>query len=159
MADNPTSAEAELQAFVAMAGRSLADAQEAPGAGPKTELVMANAELEAKVALRADSTGKLSVQPVSAADLRLAQFNATAVSTLRINFVATAPDGAAPPKRTPGEVSDQIRTRPDVKALETILGPLTINPVYVPETSRWMVTASDPKGRLVREVIVPDSTP
>ncbi|MBL8146150.1 MAG: hypothetical protein JNL34_07175 [Anaerolineae bacterium] len=159
MADNPTSAEADLQAFVAMAGRSLADAQEAPGTGPKSELVLANAELEAKVALRADSSGKLSVQPVSAADLRLAQFNAAAVSTLRVSFVATAPAGAAPPKRTPGDISDQIRGRPDVKALETILGPLTINPVFVPETSRWMVTASDPKGRLVREVIVPDSTP
>ena len=155
---NPPASEADLKAFLEMAGRSLADAQGTLG-GTKTDLVMANAELEAKVALRTDSTGKLSVQPISAQDLRTTQLNAAAVSTLRISFVATAPDPAAAPKptRRPADVIDEIRVRPDIKALETILGPLTITSTYVPETARWMVTASDAKGRLVREFIVPDS--
>lgn len=154
---NPAPGEAELQAFLEMAGRSLADAQGTLGGGLKTDLVMANAELEAKVALRADSAGKLSVQPISAQDLRTTQFNAEAVSTLRVNFVATAPDPAAKPTRTPADISDQIRQQPDIKVLEGILGPLKIEPVYVAETTRWLVTASDAKGRLVREVVVPDT--
>jgi hypothetical protein len=160
MATNANPAEAELQAFLEMAGRSLADAQGALSGIQKTELVMATAELEAKVALRTDSAGKLSVQPISSQDLRAAQFNAEAVSTLRVSFVATPPDPAlaAKPTQTPGDIRDQIRVRPDIKALEGILGPLTIQPTYVPETERWMVTATDAKGRLVRETIVPDKS-
>ena len=158
MATSSNPAEAELQKFLEMAGRSLADAQGAISGAEKPALVMAAAELEAKVALRADSAGKLSVQPISAQDLRTAQFNAGAVSTLRISFVATPPDPASAPKptRTPADIQDQIRVRPDIKALETILGPLTIQPTYVPETARWVVTATDARGRLVRETIVPD---
>ncbi|MFN8378686.1 MAG: hypothetical protein U0452_08450 [Anaerolineae bacterium] len=159
-AANPAPAEAELQAFLEMAGRSLADAQGTLGDGPKAEWVLANAELEAKVALRTDSAGKLSVQPISAQDLRTAQLNAAAVSTLRVSFVATAPDTTlVKPTKTPADVTGQIRQRPDIKVLEGILGPLTIRPTYVAETARWMVTATDSKGRLVREVIVPDTTP
>jgi hypothetical protein len=154
---NPSASEADLKAFLEMAGRSLADAQGTLGV--KTELVMANAELEAKVALRADSAGRLSVQPISAQDLRTATLNAAAVSTLRVSFVATAPDATAAPKptRKPGDVVSDVRARPDIKALETILGPLTIQPTFVPDTGRWMVTATDARGRLVRESIVSDS--
>lgn len=155
----PAPSEADLQAFLEMAGRSLADAQGTLGGGLKTELVMANAELEAKVALRTDSAGKLSVQPISAQDLRTAQFNAAAVSTLRVSFVATPPDASvsAKPARTPADITNEIKVRPDIKVLETILGPLTIKPTYVAETARWMVTTSDSKGRVVRETIVPDT--
>jgi hypothetical protein len=154
---NPPASEADLKTFLEMAGRSLADAQGTLGV--KTDLVMANAELEARVALRADSAGRLSVQPISAQDLRTTALNAAAVSTLRVSFVATAPDhtGSPKPTRKPADVAGEIRARPDIKALENILGPLTIQPTYVPETARWMVTATDAKGRLVRESIVADS--
>lgn len=151
--------EAELKAFLEAAGRSLADAQGALG-GLKTELVLANAELEAKVALKAGAGGTLTVQPISAGDLRLAQFNAAGVSTLRVNFVATAGETlSAPPTRQPGDIIDDVRKRPDVAILEGILGPLVINTTYVADAQRWLVTARDASGRLVRETIVPDAAP
>lgn len=165
-AASSSGSEADLQAFLEMAGRSLADAQGTLGSGTtlQTELVLANAELEAKVTLRTDSSGKLSVQPVSATDLKLAQFNSAGISTLRVSFVATA--GEAPPGtplnapvRKPAEVVEDVRKRPDVAALEKILGPLAIETTFVPQAQRWVVTAKDPKGRLVRETILPDTAP
>lgn len=161
---NPPNTEAGLQAFLQMAGRSLADAQsELAGGSLQTDLVIANAELEAKVTLKADSSGKLSVQPMSAQDVQAANLNAAGISTLRVNFVATAgetPPGTAPnkPVLKPTEVIDSVRHRPDVIALEKIVGTLKVETTYVPDTKRWVVTAYDPKGRLVREAIVPDQT-
>ncbi len=151
--------EAELKAFLEAAGRSLADAQGALG-GLRTELVLSNAELEAKVALKAGADGTLTVQPISAQDLRLAQFNVAGVSTLRVNFVATAGESlAAPPIRQPGDIIDDVRKRPDVAVLEGILGPLEITTTFVSDARRWLVTARDASGRLVRETIVPDAAP
>jgi hypothetical protein len=163
MADQPNS-EAGLQAFLEAAGRSLAGAQsDLTGSSLQTDLVIANAELEAKVTLKTDSSGKLSVQPVSAQDVQLANLNAAGISTLRVSFVATAgeiPPGtsATKPELKPAEVIDSVRSRPDVISLEKILGPLNVETVFVPETKRWVVTAHDARGRLVREAIVPDQT-
>src|SRR5574341_1757774 len=100
MADQPTN-EAGLQAFLQMAGRSLADAQTELGAGAnlQTSLVIANAELEAKVGLKADSAGGLSVQPMSAQDLQRVSLNAAGISTLRVSFITTA--GETPPGTPP----------------------------------------------------------
>lgn len=181
----PKGNEAELAAFLELAGRSLAEAQGALGTAAelRTEMVLASAELEAKVALRTDSSGRLAVQPISAADLRLAQFNAAGVSTLRVSFVATAgavQDGApqssgggttggstsgggarpgAGPIRTPDEIADGVRRRPDVAALENILGPFSFETTYVDSARRWIVVARDPRGRVVRETMEPDHRP
>lgn len=162
MVQSASGDEIELQAFLESAGRSLAGAQGALGApiNLQSELVLASAELEAKVALKTDAAGRLSVQPISSQDLQQANLQANGISTLRINFVATAgeptPDAAAPPIRKPGEVIDSVRQRRDVVRLEDILGELKIEAVFVPQTRRWMVTARDSKGRIVREVIAPD---
>jgi hypothetical protein len=153
-----------LQAFLQTAGRSLADAQsELTGSNLQTDLVIANAELEAKVTLKTDSAGKLSVEPMSSEDIQQASLNAAGISTLRVSFVATAgetPPGtpAIKPTRKPTDVIDSVRTRPDVIALERIVGTLKVETVFVPETKRWVVTARDPKGRVVRETLVPDVT-
>lgn len=161
MADSTT--ETGLTAFLQMAGRSLADAQSGiTGDTLKTDLVIANAELEAKVTLRADASGKLSVQPMSAHDVQAASLNPAGISTLRVSFVAAAgetPPGTAPnkPVLKPADVINSVRQRPDVIALEKIVGTLSVDTVFVPESKRWVVTAYDPKGRLVREAIVPDA--
>jgi hypothetical protein len=155
--------EVDLQAFLESAGRSLVGAQGALGAeiNLQTDLVIANAELEAKVTLKIDSTGRLAVQPISSQQLQQTNLSAAGISTLRVNFVATAgetPPGTpvTRPVRKPAEVIDEVRQRPDVVNLQNILGELRIESTFVPQTRRWMVTARDPKGRLVREVILPD---
>jgi hypothetical protein len=168
----PKANEAELAAFLELAGRSLSEAQGALGSAAelRAEMVLASAELEAKVALRADPSGRLAVQPVSASDLRLAQFNAAGVSTLRVSFVAAAgavQDGATQspgtgvgsggrPVRKPEEIAEGVRKRPDVAALENILGPFSFETTYVDAAQRWIVLARDAKGRVVRETMVPD---
>jgi hypothetical protein len=178
----PKANEAELAAFLELAGRSLSEAQGALGSAAelRAEMVLASAELEAKVALRADPSGRLAVQPVSASDLRLAQFNAAGVSTLRVSFVAAAgavqdgatqstgsgtTGGATPgtgvgsggrPVRKPEEIAEGVRKRPDVAALENILGPFSFETTYVDAAQRWIVLARDAKGRVVRETMVPD---
>jgi hypothetical protein len=157
--------EADLQAFLEMAGRSLTDAQGTLGAGVdlKSDLVIANAELEARVALKAGSGGRLSVEPVSLRELQKISASAAGLSTVRVNFVATAREttpgvGFSKPVREPSEVVTEIRQRQDVSNLESILGPLKIETVFEPRTQRWVVTAHDSRNRLVREMIVPDET-
>jgi hypothetical protein len=155
--------EADLQAFLEMAGRSLTDAQGtlSTGVDVKSDLVIANAELEAKVALKADSGGRLSVEPVSLRELQRISANAAGLSTVRVNFVATARE-ATPgvaftrPARQPSEVVAEVRQRQDVSNLESILGALKIETVFEPRTQRWVVTAHDARNRLVREMILPD---
>lgn len=159
-ANNPTN-EADLRGFLEAAGRSLAEAQGALGGALEqpANLVIANAELEVKTALKSEGGG-LKVQPISAEDLTRTNINAAALSTVRVSFVATPPDltpPAAGPVRKPDEVANEVRLRPDVVQLDRILGGLTVNATYVPQTQRWLVTAQDPKGRVVREVVLPDA--
>ncbi len=162
MAANKPTNEADLRGFLEAAGRSLTEAQGALGGGLEQRpaaLVIANAELEVKTALKADSGGGLTVQPISAEDLARANIDAAALSTVRVSFVATAPDLTAQsaPARQPEEVADEVRKRPDVAQLDRILGGLTVDAIYIPRSQRWLVTAQDPKGRVVREVVLPDT--
>jgi len=153
----------DLQAFLAGAGQSLTGAQSTLGAptSMQSEFVLSSAELDAKVTLAADPTGRLRVQPLSSRDAQRATLHADAISTLHINFVATAAGsegiGASPPSRPATEVIAEIRQRPDLVALQDILGDLAIEAAYVSQTKQWLVTARDPKGRVVREVIAPDA--
>lgn len=157
--NNPTN-EADLRGFLEAAGRSLSEAQGALGGEQErpATLVIANAELEVKTALKSEAGG-LKVQPISAEDLTRTNINAAALSTVRVSFVATPPDltPAAGPVRKPVDVVNEVRLRPDVVQLDRILGGLTVDATYIPQTQRWLVTAQDPKGRIVREVVLPDA--
>ncbi len=162
MAANKPTNEADLRGFLEAAGRSLAEAQGTLGGTLEQRpaaLVIANAELEVRTALKSDSSGGLTVQPISAEDLARTNIDAAALSTVRVNFVATLPDltPAAAPTRQPADVADEVRQRPDVVQLDRILGGLTMNAIYIPQSQRWLVTAQDPKGRVVREVVLPDA--
>lgn len=158
-ANNPTN-EADLRGFLEAAGRSLSEAQGALGSGLErtASLVIADAELEVKTALKSDGNGGLKVQPISAEDLARTKIDAAALSTVRVSFVATAPDlTGGEPVRKPADVVQEVLVRPDVKQLDRILGGLKMNAIFVPQTQRWLVTAEDPKGRVVREVVLPDA--
>jgi hypothetical protein len=161
MAANKPTNEADLRGFLEAAGRSLTEAQGTLGSGLEraANLIIANAELEVKTALKSDGNGGLTVQPISAEDLARTSIDAAALSTVRVSFVATPPDltPESGPARQPDEVADEIRKRPDVAQLDRILGGLSVKAAYIPQTQRWLVTAEDSKGRIVREVVLPDA--
>lgn len=164
MSSKPTSVhEADLQAFLELAGNSLAGAQGTlnQGAALQSDIVLESAELEAKVMLNTSPDGRLSVAPISSRDLVASRFNTAGISTLRINFLATALDTSPgssfqKPARTTDDVIKEVRDRPDVASLAKILGDLTINAAYEPKSKRWLVTASDNRDRIVREVVIHD---
>lgn len=159
-----TRKEVDLQAFLESAGRSLTDAQGTLG-GPinlQADLVIANAELEAKVAITTDAQGRLAVQPISSQELEKSSFNPAGLSTLRVSFVAAAaetPPGTpiTKPMRKPADIVAEVREREDVATLQNILGELKIETTFVSQAERWVVTARDPKGRVVREFVLPDA--
>ncbi|MGB7337903.1 MAG: hypothetical protein WBC91_03345 [Phototrophicaceae bacterium] len=162
MADNPNN-ETDLQAFLEMAGRSLSDAQSQLGTGTnlKTDFVLANAELEARVGLTARTDGTFAIQPISSADMVKSNINSAAISTVRINFIATGAETnpnepSSTPKRTKEDVANQIMARPDVARMSEILGPLVIKSNFEPNNQRWVVVAEDQKGRIIREALILD---
>lgn len=162
MADNPIN-ETDLQAFLEMAGRSLSDAQSQLGTGSnlKTDFVLANAELEARVGLQAREDGSFAVQPISSADMVKSNINSAAISTVRINFIATGAEtnpneSPSAPTRTKDDVAKEILARPDVARLAEIIGPLNVKATFEPTNQRWIVVAEDQKGRIIREALIAD---
>lgn len=161
MAEQPAGNEAELSAFLETAGQSLAQAQGVLGQDLdlNSKMVIASADLEVKAAIRSDK-GQLSVQPISAQDIRQGGMDAGVISTLRISFVATADEPPAAkaqrPTRSVEDVIATVRAREDVANLDRILGGLQVEAVFVPDTRRWLVTARDSKQRVVREVVLAD---
>ncbi|MGJ3241064.1 MAG: hypothetical protein ACFE0Q_20305 [Anaerolineae bacterium] len=162
MANDPKN-ETDLQAFLEMAGRSLSNAQSQLGTNTtlKTDFVLANAELEARVGLQTRDDGGFSVQPISSADMVKSNINSAAISTVRINFIATGAEtspGETPnaPKRTKEDVADEILARPDVARMAEIVGPLIVRTSFEPNYQRWIVVAEDNKGRVIREALISD---
>lgn len=166
MVQKGTTSGIGLQAFLEAAGQSLAGAQGTLGAPANldSELVLASAELEAKVALKTDASGLLVVQPLSSQDLLLKGLTAEGISTLRVAFVATAGESTAEaaagttstPTRSRDAIIDSLRERADVAAVDKILGGLTFDATFVPPQQAWVVTARDRAGRIVRNEVVED---
>jgi hypothetical protein len=162
--DSPRN-EAELGAFLDTVGRSFSEAQDALGEGLDlpTSFVIADAELEIKAAVSVDAAGCTVVHTLSARELYEGAIDPGVLSTVRVGFTVTPrdvlPEGPLQverPNRQPEDVIEDLRSRPDVAALAKILGDLDVQATYVPEGRRWLVTAHDPGGRLVRQAILPD---
>ena len=161
----PSPQRAPLGALLGHAGAALTSAQAdlGLGVGLASGMVMSEATLEIKAAVSRSSTGELEIEPLSSAHLAGA-LNASAVSTIRVNFVATAatpssasnPGGTTVPVKTKEEVIKGFRQRDDLQALERIIGPLEVRAIFVPGSSRWLVNAVDADGRMVREQLVAD---
>lgn len=148
-----------LQGFLEAAGRSLSGAQgQLVGEALETPaLAISDAELEVKAAVAQGADGSLSLQTFSAAEVRRGGVNASLLSTLRVSYVAVASEASAPPAvRNPVEVAEGVREMPDIVALGRILGRLEVDPVFVADRGRWLVSVRDAQGRLVRELILPD---
>lgn len=150
----------DLGSFVEAAGAGLADAQGAIAGDrlPTTAMAVSEASLEARVALATSKDGAVRVETVDRETLRSIGAAAGSLSTVVVNFVAlteaadAAPGAAAPISRD--RAIDLVSDRSDVKRLTEVLGPLRFEATLVPERSKWLVTAHDEKGRLVRELLV-----
>ena len=128
-------------------------------------MAIADAELEVKAVFTPQAGGKLSLQPLTLDALR-SGIEPGLVSSIRVRYVAiagevqpnavsTTPDGAAPERQPDVVIADVVR-RPDLVALEKIVGPLKVEPIFIPEPRRWLVTVRDRTGRVHRELIIPD---
>ena len=166
MAAKQPAGQVGLGAFLELTGQSIAEAQgQISPLDQPTQLVIGNAEVEVKVAVATDAEGGVAIETISAADVRGGGIDPGVLSTLRINFIATAAEIPAPstvtgqkPQRETAAVIKDVSTRTDVANLATVLGPLSYEATFVPSTRRWLVVAHDAKGRLVREAIVPDDS-
>jgi hypothetical protein len=149
----------DLRGFLEAAGRSLSEAQgELVGEALRpTAVAISEAQLEVKAAVAQGPDGTLSLQTLSVEEVKRSGVDASLLSTLRISYVAVPSEAAGlPAVQTPADISETVRARPDIAALDRILGGLVVDPIFVPDRSRWLVAVRDPEGRLVRELILPD---
>ena len=148
-----------IDAFVTAAGESLAGAQsDLVDDEFRTRMAVAEARLDARVALEATADG-IRLQTVSLSDITSGAVESSALSTIRLDFVAVADEAGggagAPPTRSKANVIDQLAGQDDVKVLDRILGGLTYDATFLRDRRRWVVTAR--AGDLVvREAIVGD---
>ena len=142
--------------FFEAAGRSLGDAQGAlvGAADLPTSMAISEAQLEVKAAVDSGDEG-LTIRPVGTELLSKGAIDPGLVSTVTLRFVPVGGTAAAA-RRTGIEVIDEVRTREDVQRLAKIVGELRFDAQFVPAGRRWVVTAIDPAGRTVREVLVGD---
>lgn len=167
-----TTSSAPLGALVGMAGGSLSAAQGQMGqsADLSSAMVMSEAALEIKAAIGRTANGELLVEPLSSAHLAV-QLNAAAISTVRLSFVATASTavnslpsaggtvGTGPglPRFTRENALAVFQAQEDVQRLEKLIGPFELRTQLVPGSGQWIVQASDPAGRIVREQLIRDA--
>ncbi len=149
----------DLRGFLEAAGRSLSEAQgELVGEALRpTALAISEADLEIKAAVAQGTGGTLVLQTLSVEEVKRGGVDASLLSTLRLSYVAVASEAAgAPAQRSSVDISETVRARPDIAALDRILGGLKVDPVFVPDRRRWLVAVRDAEGRLVRELILHD---
>jgi hypothetical protein len=154
-------APVDLRELFESAGISLAEAQGTLTGGATTlpsRMAISDVELELRAAIDTTAEGKVGIHLIPLADVRSGQVESSALSTIRLHFVSIPDERlvADEPSLSPAEVIEEVKGRRDVAGLASALGELTFNAVRVPEARRWLVTAHDPEGRLVREVVVPD---
>ena len=156
---------APLGALLGHAGAALTTAQTdlGLGVGLASGMVMSEATLEIKAAVSRSSSGELEIEPLSSAHL-VGALNASAVSTIRVNFVATAatpsaasnPGSSSVPVKSKDQILKDFQQRDDLQALAKVMGPLDLQASFVPGSQRWLVRALDADGRLVREQLMAD---
>ncbi|MFN2197912.1 MAG: hypothetical protein ACK2UW_17465, partial [Anaerolineales bacterium] len=57
---------------------------------------------------------------------------------------------------TEAEVRNRVLAREDVQQLQNIFGTLDLQSAFVPALERWLVVVRDWRGRVVRELVLPD---
>ncbi len=165
MATKPAEQSVGLGEFFELAGRSIGGAQDAiTSLDQPTQMVIDNAEVEVKVTVSSDADGALAVHTISSEEASRGDIDPSMLSTLRVSFVAAAaePPSAsltgARPQRDEKEVIKEVSSRTDVVNVTKAVGKLDFEATFVPNQKRWLVVGRDSKGRVVRELVVPDVT-
>lgn len=157
--------DVDLGAFLESAGQSFSEAQKAlaPGLAVSVNMMLSNAELELKVAVNSDAKGRVTIKPISSKDLARGGIDPGMLSTLRINFVSTVGETkplttvSTAPKRKLNDVINEVRTRLNLDKLEKTEGKLEVKPSFVTEKNRWLITVEDAKGKVINEIVLPDT--
>lgn len=155
----------DLSAFLKSAGQSFSEAQEAlvPGLRASVNMMLSNAELELKVAVNSDEKGRVTIRPISSKDLTRGEIDAAMLSTLRISFVSTVGEikpsttVAASPIRKLNDIISEVRIKLNLDKLEKTEGKLAVKPSFVTEKNRWLITVEDTKGKVINEMVLPDT--
>jgi hypothetical protein len=92
----------------------------------------------------------LSFQTLSGEEVKRRGVETSLLSPLRRSNVAVPSETVGDPAtQTPVDISETVRARPGIAALDQILGGLLGDPVFVPYRGRWLVAVRDPEGPLV----------
>ncbi len=120
MAEESRPEEIDLETFLKAAGQSFTDAQKAlvPGLDVSVNMMLSNAELDLKVAVSSDVTGKMSIRPISSADIARGDIDPGMLSTLRISFVSAVGEIPQPPPAPPGGGTSPVNPVPDLVGLK-----------------------------------------
>ena len=94
MAENSSINDIDLETFLQAAGQSFTDAQKSllPGMNVAVNMVLNNAELELKVGVATDNRGKMTIHPISVADITSGGIDPGMLSTIKINFISSIGD-------------------------------------------------------------------
>jgi hypothetical protein len=155
----------DLGVFLESAGLSFSDAQKAlvRGLDIPVNMMLGNSELDLKVVVASDPQGRVTIRPISSQDLSRGGIDPGMLSTLRISYISTVAESKQPsvvsfkPKRNLNDVISEVRTKLKLDTLEKTAGKVEVKPSYVPEKNRWLVTVENAKGKVIREIIMPDS--
>lgn len=143
-----------VEDFVAAAGDSLVSAQSGL-VDEQPRMALADARLEAKVALDSAEDG-INLQTVSLGDITSGAVESSALSTIRLNFIAFSEDPqVAVPNKTKDGVISEVATRDDLVALDRIFDGLTYKAEFIDSQQQWLVLASS-GNNVVRKTIVED---
>lgn len=147
----------EISDFLSAAGASLVEGQtDLLDDSVIPRMAIAEARLDAKVALEA-SGSTLKLQTISLGDITSGAVESSALSTIRVNFVAY--EDVKPvdsPTLTRDEAIDRVASREDIARLDGILGGLSYRAEYVASQSKWLVSANS-EELVVRELFIEDS--
>jgi len=158
--------ETPLESFLGAAGRSLSEAQrqltgDAERLGEPTAMAITEVDLEVKLTFESIERDQVTMRPVTISEVRTEEVKAELVSTLHVRYIAVPeeePGGSEEQAaRSTEDVIREVKEREDLRSLERILGGLEFDAVFVPATGSWLVQATDRKGRVVREIALPDA--
>jgi len=143
-----------VEDFVAAAGDSLVSAQSGL-VDEQPRMALADARLEAKVALDSAEDG-IKLQTVSLGDITSGAVESSALSTIRLNFIAFSQDPEVTvPNKTKDDVISEVATRDDLVALDRIFDGLTYGAEFIDSQQQWLVLASSGDD-VIRKTIVED---
>jgi len=104
MVEEPMSNDIDLETFLKTAGHSFTDAQKElmPNIDVPVNMMISNAELELKVAVRSDAKGRMAIKLISSGDLTRGDIDPGLISTVRMTFVSSIGEiKTQPPAVTP----------------------------------------------------------